>query len=331
MFNQFDKYKALIISIFALFLLSSCSSISTATQAEKLSGYTYIPIDPLPVSIESSFEPCSACTPTSKVMQYFPDNTVRIYTEEIDSEGNISYNTANVIKADQKSYRVVIDYIASDVYGSFTVWIAKQHTYTNINGTSKTTIQALGTKLPERTFLKDGWNVFDKSKNDELSSTSYNVLSDKECESKLKPNCLNHYTKVTIPVYVGAGLRITSNIQSLEGNVNISGLSAIGFAADAKQLSGSLVVQTLGVQGKEISSKLPIQSKLSIDNVQSAITNLTVIKEKMHEGDKSVAIHPRIVGIYLPIKANQKLVNAIVSKLSETSVVWKPSVLYYKE
>jgi hypothetical protein len=106
------------------------------------------------------------------------------------------------------------------------------------------------------------------------------------------------YTEYSVPVYVGLGLRVAANIYSTNGKANISGLGIIGAEAEAENLKGSLVIQTLGVNGRAIAAALPIQSEVNRTTAQNAISAVGAIKALLHAEETWVA--PRVVGLYLP-------------------------------
>jgi hypothetical protein len=97
----------------------------------------------------------------------------------------------------------------------------------------------------------------------------------------------------------------------------------IGAEAEAERLRGSLVVQTLGVNGKAIASALPIQSELNRTTAQNAIVAVASVKALLHADETIVA--PRIVGLYLPFPGGRPLVNALISELSKSTsrLEWK--------
>ena len=152
-------------------------------------------------------------------------------------------------------------------------------------------------------------------------TVTYNVIHHSEevdGESLLQEG----YQEFNLPLYVGIGLRVTSNVQVLKANAKIEGLGVIGAEAEAGRLRGSLVVQTLGVNGKSISAALPIQSELNRTTAQNAIVSIGSIKALLYE-DETV-ISPRVVGLYLPFAGGQALVNQIISELSKSSpITWK--------
>lgn len=127
----------------------------------------------------------------------------------------------------------------------------------------------------------------------------------------------------SIPVYVGVGLRVVADIEVLEGKVDITGLAAIGSAAQLKKVSVTLAVQTLGINGAQVASALPIQSELNQTTAQNAIVSVASIKTLLY--DKGISKRPRVVGLYLPFRANEALVNRVLSLIARMPPQWKPT------
>jgi hypothetical protein len=119
-------------------------------------------------------------------------------------------------------------------------------------------------------------------------------------------------TEVTlVPTYVGVGLRLTANVTVNEGSVDLGNLVALGAAAKAKKVSGTLVVQTLGISGDSISSLIPVPSDISDSTIQSAILSLGAIKAKMYEADTRIS--PRVLGIYNNLGGGQRGIATFIS------------------
>ena len=127
----------------------------------------------------------------------------------------------------------------------------------------------------------------------------------------------------TMPAYIGVGLRVVADIVTMKGGAKLDGLPAIAAAADAGAVNGSMVVQTLGINGQSVTAALPLQSELSASSVQSALIAIGSIKTKMY--DEDVSLKPRIVGFYNAIGADEQEANAIAAQLSsnQARVRWE--------
>lgn len=121
-----------------------------------------------------------------------------------------------------------------------------------------------------------------------------------------------------VPVYIGVGLRLTANIYIKKGSVDLGSLFALGVAANAEQISGTLVIQTLGVSGPEISGLIPMPGEISETSIQNAILALASIKAKMY--DNKTSITPRVVGVYNNLGGGETTINGFISSLLEQPI-----------
>jgi len=120
---------------------------------------------------------------------------------------------------------------------------------------------------------------------------------------------------VVVPVYVGVGLRLTANVTVKEGNVDLGNLFALGVAAQAKQISGTLVIQSLGLSGEGVSPLIPIPSEINPTTVQNALMAIGAIKAKMYDG--KITVVPRVVGVYNNLGGGQETINGFISTILE--------------
>jgi len=116
-----------------------------------------------------------------------------------------------------------------------------------------------------------------------------------------------------VPVYIGVGLRLTATLFVVSGSVELTNLFAIGAAAAAKQVSGTLTIQTLGVSGEGISTIIPIPTEISASSIQNAIQSLGSIKAKLY--DDKTSITPQVVGVYNTIGGGAETINGFISSL----------------
>jgi len=125
---------------------------------------------------------------------------------------------------------------------------------------------------------------------------------------------------VLVPTYIGVGLRLTANIAVIKGSVDLGNLFALGAAAEAKKISGSLVIQTLGISGENVSSIIPMPSEINASTIQNAILALGTIKAKMYGADTKIT--PRVVGVYNNLGGGAETINGFIS-----SMLQKPRTL----
>ncbi|MBI1945962.1 MAG: hypothetical protein HYS27_09715 [Deltaproteobacteria bacterium] len=283
-----------------VWLLSLIGGCATATpRAEVAGGYSYVPLDPFPAQINVP-EDCSE--PSIAALQSLPDNAVRMSVVELAGSAKTEAGFGSVgIKG--STYNVTIDYINSaTINGNF--WIRRSAS--PIKPSSATTVGAAGSKMVTTTQLVPLAKTIEP--NFDPTSVRYEV-------SRKQPVQEDGFERVNIPIYVGIGLRVVSVVTVVEGGANISGLGTIGAEAEAKRLSGSLVVQTLGINGKSVTAALPIQSELNRTTAQAAIVSISQIKTLLYQPGTYVA--PRIVGLYLPLESDPRLVRALVSSLAD--------------
>lgn len=118
-----------------------------------------------------------------------------------------------------------------------------------------------------------------------------------------------------VPVYIGVGLRMTASITVHEGTVDLGNLFAIGAAAQARRASGTLVIQTLGVSGSNITPLLPMPGKIDDTTIQNAMVALGSIKSKLYEDGTDVV--PRVLGVYNTLGGGEETINSFISVLFE--------------
>ncbi|MAY36814.1 MAG: hypothetical protein CMN84_12010 [Spongiibacteraceae bacterium] len=316
------------------------------TLAERETSYSYIPFDPLPVQTLMG----ASCSPESlerelksidkvvlrDIRDSFPDQTVRLAVAEFDSGGSLNFGPTTV-GYEGSSYQVIIDYVNTDTAtGSFLVkrevagqiperkWWGGKYIYPDYEkGKSVKLFERVpNTVVTNYTVLpnpNDGlFQAFQAFKNLPNAETDISSIEDAG------------YEVVNLPVYVGVGLRLTATIKVLKGEVNLSGLPQIAAEAKAGNLTGTLVVQTLGATGELVSSNLPLPSELDRTTTQNAILSLGAIKALLP--DENMRITPRVIGIYNPVGGGQSFVNGVISALAADRLTWyQPCDYIYKK
>jgi hypothetical protein len=301
------RVRALAAVLLAAFGLSGCAARKLpSTLAETHTSYSYIPLDPLPVVPYPANDCYYLGDPTRKdakltgtykaLLDSLPDQAVRIATGQYDASGTLVYGPVKIGVSGQ-SYQVVLDYISVDT--------------TNVS----VYIERVLVDNPDKDV-----SVFDDSIKEK---TRYQVFRDPESEAFAflpKSTGKPKGDRVVVPVYVGVGLRLTASVTVTKATANLSSLGAIAAEAESGRLTGSLVVQTLGVTGKSVSTTLPLPSELNRTTIQNAILALGSIKAMLY--DANTEIHPRVVGIYNPVGGGQQVVNGIISVLASNPVRW---------
>lgn len=261
--------------IIILFISLSCSSLKNQNNAESVNEKAnqqlfalkgYQPIDP--ISIDDSK------IRYDSLIYYFPNEATRIAIGKMTQTGSLSFGT-NTVALKGESYTIIIDYI-------------KYHT----------------TNIPERYTYEEAYTQKATVVDESFETLFGEIRNQKELKSstvKQDSSISQNRNKqeVKIPVYVGVGLRIQANISVLKDslNVNLGSLYNLGIAASNNEINGTLIIQTLGISGQQISSAIPIPDKISESTIQNAITSLATIKSKLY--DKETYIKSQVVGFGL--------------------------------
>ena len=94
---------------------------------------------------------------------------------------------------------------------------------------------------------------------------------------------------------VGVGLRVVADVTTYKGNIDLSGLPALGAAVKAKKLSGKMTITNIGIVPKLDSGAMITTLTINEDNVLNTIAMLAVLKSKMK--DETTHLDPQVVWI----------------------------------
>ncbi|WP_264530034.1 hypothetical protein [Flavobacterium sp. N502540] len=263
------------IYVFILLLIASCGGIKTGNTAADVNNYTnkqlfalkgYQPIDPIAVNDRH--------VSLDSMIYYFPNEATRVAIGKLSENGSLAFG-ANAIARRGESYTIIIDYI-------------KYHT----------------TSIPARYGYSLDYAESNSNRREHLETLSGSIEFTKKYKEQIaaKDSIESENTtslEVRIPIYVGVGLRIQSNVIVLKDslNINLGSLYNLGIAASQNQINGTLIIQTLGISGRQISSAIPIPDKINESTVQNAIISLATIKSKLY--DPETDIKPHVVGFGL--------------------------------
>jgi hypothetical protein len=143
-------------------------------------------------------------------------------------------------------------------------------------------------------------------------------------DSQARSTQSEHSRLVYVPVYLGVGLRLTANVVVRNGTVDLGNLLAIGAAAQENRVSGTMVVQTLGISGAGVSALLPMPSDINTTTIQAAIQSLGAIKTKLYD-DSTAKLFIRVIGYYNTLGDGQaNAARFISSALSRPPVFYLP-------
>lgn len=272
-------------------IMSSCKVIKSATDKSGQSttqgdlknaqSFGYQPLDPLPVEV----------------------NLKEKLTH--DSTNFLPYNTRLMNSLPDETMRIAIGEI--DVNSNISFGTAKLgyagSSYVVILDYIKFDTKSFPTKLIK---VNDKDSGMAKALVDTIGFVP--LISD----SKERPDAV-------IPVYVGIGLRLSATVRVNSGNVDLGNLFALGVAAEAKQITGTLVIQTLGISGENISSIIPMPNQINTTTIQNAIMALGSIKAKMYQ--REVRVNPRIVGFYNNVGGGKATANQFISTFLSGKII----------
>lgn len=297
----------LSLPVLTAFTLSACTSTVTNmaqpnSLGEQSSSYGYVPLDGLAVDQRKGSDSCTEHdkSPFAPLAESLPDINVRFAVASFDSSGSLTFGPVSST-AKNKSYRAILDYINVDVV--------------------PLTFRVMATTTM-------GEYTLSQARSDRLFITGYKVAlipnqNQNPNNVPLPKSTSSEGDEVTIPVYVGVGLRLTADITALEGSVPIVSLGAIGVGAEAKSLIGTLTVQTLGISGPTVSASLPLPSKLDQTTIENAVMAVGANRKEIYAAKNGeTGPVPRVVGLYSPIGTDSRLINALYSEISKNRTVW---------
>lgn len=311
-------------------LLSGCgiSTISSGvarSPGEVASGYGYIPLDALPVNQIDDADSCREGGPKAPLLKALPDLSIRFAVADFDASGNLSFGPSKVT-ASGNTYKAVLDYINVDVVPVDFLIRMKVKSSGGVVDRAIHEEVGSGERVVAYEVISRPTDVV-RRQEEALRQTQYQFeIAMKVADEKETKALGDKFTPVTIPIYVGLGLRLSADIRAVKSDINLSGLGVIGAAAEAGDLSGTLAVQTLGVNGRTIATALPLPNKLdqtTIENGILAIGSGRAILYTADSKDEGVTTTPRVVGLYSPIGSNPLLINAIYAELSRERPVWR--------
>jgi len=330
------------LSILLSTWIAGCATLTQPqTPGERSSGFGYVPLDPLPIDQAKGADSCNqtesapgasigrALAPVDGLLGKLPDQTIRFAVASFDqTKGSLTFGPAT-LTAKGNQYRAVLDYIQADAV-PVQFWI-KRLSLAEPASASQPFIQT--TVAPDGRTIA-GYDVVTSVAQSPEFDVAAHPGSVPEKLAAMKADALREeaavrtaagYQEMTIPVYVGVGLRLSADILALKSGVSLSGLSAIGVEAEANRLNGTLTVQSLGVSGKAIATALPLPNKLDQTTIESAILAVGTMRATLYASagqNSGLYLQPRIVGLYSPVAADPLLINAIYSELSRQRPRW---------
>ncbi|OAI83653.1 hypothetical protein AYO28_27070 [Pseudomonas putida] len=99
-----------------------------------------------------------------------------------------------------------------------------------------------------------------------------------------------------LPCLVGVGIRIKASITTKKANLDLGSLIAIGFAAKAGNLTGTMEITKIGINSPKLGS-MPNFAEISESSIQSAIQVVGAIQNRMY--DESTKLTPHVLAVQL--------------------------------
>lgn len=285
-----------LLTLLLTVVLSSCSVFKETADLENLNEKAnsaslvmkgYQPIDPIQLSIKKD-----DTLNLRNVLDKLPNEATRVAIGKINQNGTVTFGPFSVAKAGE-SYSVIIDYIK---YTTTSMPVEYQEEYSEMSKSDYLSrVQNIkyrpddpnANKVVGQSLysLRTNHGTVKSKKNTIVSSLS--LESDKASKNEIK-----------LPVYVGIGLRIQASVTTLKDSINLGSLYGLGLAASQNKLNGTLIIQTLGISGENISQIVPIPDRINESTIQSAMQSLATIKSKIY--DNKTTIRPQIVAFNLP-------------------------------
>ncbi|MBX9883878.1 MAG: hypothetical protein K2X68_02780 [Novosphingobium sp.] len=314
-----------LIAISLLITLGGCASAGLGlpkTAGERAAGYGYVPLDPLPIETVGTAGSCrekryfgspgdSSFLPMTQAL---PDVAVRFAVAQFKGNGGLQFGPT-AVTAKNENYRAILDFVNSD---SVTIRILlRQHA--KINGITNTfsLSEHIDKKRGDTVFsyqaklIPDQTNFSVEQKTAKLSPAQMAAISGEG------PDVTGGWTEVAFPIYIGVGFRLTADFQALEGNLSLGGLGAIGANADSKKLTGSMTLQSIGVNGLGTTTALALPNKLDQTTIEQSILAIGTGRALIYTNpdEAKVRLSPRVIGLYSPVGSDPRLINAVYSEL----------------
>jgi hypothetical protein len=312
-------------------LLSGCASTGLSlpkTPGERAASYGYVPLDPLPIETVGVAGTCKdkrylGSTGDNEFLpmtQALPDVAVRFAIAEFKGNAGLEFGPT-ALTAKNENYRAVLDFVNSD---SVTIRLLLRKVAI-FDGKVKYfhLSDDIEEKMPKVAYsfqakLIPNQANFQNSLSENLSPAQSNAIKGGNLDNS------EGWTEVAFPIYIGVGFRLTADFQALQGNVALGGLGAIGANADAKKLTGSMTLQSIGVNGLGTTTALSLPNKLDQTTIEQSILAIGTGRALIYtdKEESKVRLSPRVIGLYSPIGSDPRMINAVYSELSTIRIPW---------
>lgn len=326
--------------VLSTILLAGCHSVGIGklpkTLGERASDFGYVPLDPLPISTAAESNSCKEHGKKNMlpIAEALPDLTSRFAIAQVTGGGELAFGP---VKTTQKGsfYKAILDSTFADSV-SVTMLISQRvkkgsnYTWRNLEYYPES-----GGKVGEgdqvvayrALIVPDQKSITTKQKfqyNSDKAEEILREMNNSTSESSAGNNS-SEWSEVSFPVYLGLAFRLTADFKSLESNVNIGSLSAIGVTADANGLAGSMTLQAIGVNGLPVVSALVLPNKIDQTTIQQSVLAIGAGRALIYTdtAENKVSLNPRVIGLYSPIGTDARLINAVYSELSKVRINWR--------
>ena len=92
---------------------------------------------------------------------------------------------------------------------------------------------------------------------------------------------------------VGAGMRLTIDIETTDASLNLASLVGLAASAEAGKTKGEILTSVIGVTSSDITLSAPLSAYLSAQSIQAILQAFSAIRSKFHENE--VQLSPHIV------------------------------------
>ncbi|MDV7339636.1 hypothetical protein RYZ26_08535 [Terasakiella sp. A23] len=303
----------------AALLLAGCSALPSTvpTLGELSSNSTYVPLDGLPIETVTTAGSCQGYTQENvefkPLLDGLPDISIRFAISQVANNAKTGFGPV-AITTEGSNYKAILDYVNNDtVPVSFYIRKIIKDKRTNETHVARLS-DALSKHQAVAAYEAIIYAMNNKPIGNKLVGENKTALTATEVVDQL-------YESVTIPVYIGLGLRVTADVYAQKGGVEISSLGSVG----ADGLAGGLTMQSIGVTGPVVGTILPIPRTINQTTIENTIMALgssrTLIFTNANDENK-ITLTPRVVGLYSPIGSDPQLINALYSELARVRTQW---------
>lgn len=126
---------------------------------------------------------------------------------------------------------------------------------------------------------------------------------------------------------IGVGLRIKAQVVTNKSNLNLGSIANIGLEASNGNLRGSISVDVIGIDSKDVTNLIPLTSEINQTSIQAALQALASIKAKLWD---NIDITPHLIAIKQSSPGNEAKIRESIYQFGKdlNSVklrnFWKP-------